>query len=69
MSNMHGKFRFDNFNFFYTDNGSTNGSWLKLSNENRQMQRKKLHSQSIFRIGNSVIYQLQLDVIKPKIAP
>lgn len=58
MSNVHGKFVLSKGAFFYEDMDSTNGSWLRLSKEQSVSGPFPLEKGTIFKIGNSAMYQV-----------
>lgn len=59
MSNMHCKINLIGDKFFFEDCASTNGSWLRLSKEGEKSEYITLDSKTIFKIGNSAMYQTE----------
>ena len=66
MSNLHGKFIFADNRFFYEDQQSTNGSWMKLSDEGQKSQLFLLEEDTVFKIGNAAMYQVGFEKEKTK---
>ena len=66
MSNLHCKINLIGDRFMFEDMASTNGSWLRLSLEGSQSEPFKLKDETIFKIGNSAMYQVHFP-IKPKV--
>ena len=58
MSNLHCKINLVNEKFYFEDIASTNGSWLRLSREAEESQPKLLKHSTIFKIGNSAMYEV-----------
>jgi hypothetical protein len=59
MSNLHCKINQIQDIFLFEDIASTNGSWLRLSDENRESEFYPLKEQLTFKIGNSAMYEVQ----------
>lgn len=58
MSNLHCKINLIGTQFMFEDMASTNGSWLRLSREGHQSDPFMLRHSTIFKIGNSAMYQV-----------
>jgi len=58
MSNLHCKVNLIGHQFFFEDMASTNGSWLRLSKESIDSQPVLLSNQTVFKIGNSAMYEV-----------
>ncbi len=58
MSNLHCKVNLIGSQFFFEDMASTNGSWLRLSKESIESQPVVLCNQTVFKIGNSAMYEV-----------
>lgn len=65
MSNLHCKINMIGNNFYFEDMASTNGSWLRLSFEGSGSEPYLLSNNTIFKIGNSAMYQVSIPQ-KPK---
>lgn len=63
MSNLHCKVNLVFDRFFFEDMASTNGSWLRLSKEGLESKPVLLQNHTVFKIGNSTMY----DVSFPKV--
>ncbi len=67
MSNLHCKVNLIGDKFNFEDIASTNGSWLWLSKESDESEPKLLIHETIFKIGNSAMYEVyDPDKLKPK---
>lgn len=60
MSNLHCKIILMNDRFLLEDIASTNGTWLRLSEESLESQEVILTHQMIFKIGNSAMYEIDM---------
>lgn len=60
MSNLHCKINLIGNNFMFEDMASTNGSWLRLSFEGSSSEPYELNDETIFKIGNSAMYQVSV---------
>ena len=58
MSNLHCKINLIGDKFKFEDIASTNGSWLRLSRESEESEPKLLENETIFKIGNSAMYEV-----------
>ena len=58
MSNLHAKINLIGKKFFFEDIASTNGSWLRLSKESEESTEKQLLHKTVFKIGNSAMYEV-----------
>ncbi len=58
MSNLHCKINLIGSKFNFEDIASTNGSWLRLSKESQESEPKLLRHGTIFKIGNSAMYEV-----------
>ncbi len=58
MSNLHCKINLVGDKFNFEDMASTNGSWLRLSKESEDSEPKLLYHGTIFKIGNSAMYEV-----------
>jgi len=58
MSNLHTKINLIGEKFFFEDMASTNGSWLRLSKESEESVGKELIHKTVFKIGNSAMYEM-----------
>ena len=58
MSNLHCKIYLIHDKFFLEDIASTNGSWLRLSPEGIKSEPVPLRHGTIFKIGNSAMYEV-----------
>lgn len=58
MSNLHCKINLISDCFMFEDIASTNGSWLRLSKESEESEPKELIHKTIFKIGNSAMYEV-----------
>ena len=58
MSNLHCKINLVGDKFYFEDIASTNGSWLRLSKECEESQPTPLSHGTIFKIGNSAMYEV-----------
>lgn len=72
MSNLHCKINLVQNVFYFEDIASTNGSWVRLSEENQESRKFELKEQMVFKIGNSAMYEVVqmysgLSEEKPKI--
>lgn len=56
MSNIHCKINQIGSKFLFEDFASTNGSWLRLSEETQESPPYPLNDEIIFKIGNSAMY-------------
>jgi predicted component of type VI protein secretion system len=65
MSNLHCKINLIGNKFIFEDMASTNGSWLRLSLEGNRSDPYQLKDETIFKIGNSAMYQVSFPQ-KPK---
>ena len=59
MSNLHVKINLIQDQFFLEDIASTNGTWLRLSEECVESDPMPLHDKLIFKIGNSAMYEIE----------
>lgn len=59
MSNLHCKIYLIQDKFFLEDIASTNGTWLRLSREGSKSEPALLNNDTIFKIGNSAMYQVE----------
>ena len=59
MSNLHIKVNLIQDQFFLEDIASTNGTWLRLSEECKESTAMPLVDQMIFKIGNSAMYEIE----------
>lgn len=66
MSNLHCKINLIGQKFIFEDMASTNGSWLRLSKEGIESPQIVLSHETVFKIGNSAMYQVQLENIEKK---
>lgn len=66
MSNLHCKIILINDKFFLEDIASTNGTWLRLSEESIESSEVVLTHQMIFKIGNSAMYEIDMGEKSPK---
>ena len=60
MSNLHCKINLIGKDFVFEDMASTNGSWHRLSFEGTSSEPFKLAHETIFKIGNSAMYQVSV---------
>ena len=58
MSNLHAKINLVGKKFFFEDIASTNGSWLRLSKESEESSSQLLIHKTVFKIGNSAMYEV-----------
>ena len=58
MSNLHCKVNLVGTNFIFEDMASTNGSWMRLSLEGSSSDPYLLTQDTVFKIGNSAMYQV-----------
>lgn len=58
MSNLHCKINLIGDKFNFEDIASTNGSWLRLSKESEESEHKVLNHGTVFKIGNSAMYEV-----------
>lgn len=58
MSNLHCKINLIGNQFLFEDIASTNGSWLRLSKESEESEPKLLCNNTVFKIGNSAMYEV-----------
>ena len=58
MSNLHCKVNMVGESFLFEDMASTNGSWLRLSKEGEESYCVRLQDDTIFKIGNSAMYEV-----------
>ena len=58
MSNLHCKIYLIQDKFFLEDIASTNGSWLRLSQEGQKSEPVHLSHGTVFKIGNSAMYEV-----------
>ncbi len=58
MSNQHCKINLIHDVFYFEDIASTNGSWVRLSLENKESQLFELREKMVFKIGNSAMYEV-----------
>lgn len=58
MSNLHCKINLIGDKFIFEDIASTNGSWLRLSKECEESKPSILTHETIFKIGNSAMYEV-----------
>ena len=58
MSNLHCKINLIGDRFYFEDIASTNGSWLRLSKECEESKPYLLSHGTIFKIGNSAMYEV-----------
>lgn len=58
MSNLHCKINQIQNIFLFEDIASTNGSWQRLSDENKNSEYYSLKEGMIFKIGNSAMYEV-----------
>lgn len=58
MSNLHCKINQIQSVFLFEDIASTNGSWQRLSDENKSSELHSLKEGMIFKIGNSAMYEV-----------
>ena len=58
MSNLHCRVNLVGRNFIFEDLASTNGSWLRLSQEAQESEPFLLSQGLVFKIGNSAMYQV-----------
>ena len=65
MSNLHCKINLIGSDFIFEDMASTNGSWLRLSFEGNSSEPFMLNNDTVFKIGNSAMYQVSIPP-KPK---
>ena len=63
MSNLHCKINLVQDKFFFEDIASTNGSWLRLSREGMESEPKALSHLTVFKIGNSAMYEVIDEII------
>lgn len=66
MSNLHCKINFVGNKFYFEDMASTNGSWLRLSKEGVQSKPIILQNRTIFKIGNSAMYEVNYTSVETK---
>lgn len=66
MSNLHCKINFVGNKFYFEDMASTNGSWLRLSKETMQSKPVILQNRTIFKIGNSAMYEVTYPAVEAK---
>ena len=66
MSNLHCKINLVGKRFVFEDIASTNGSWLRLSQETEESEPKLLKHGTIFKIGNSAMYEVHDPEIENK---
>lgn len=59
MSNLHCKINQIQEIFLFEDIASTNGSWQRLSDENKESQQVVLKEGMVFKIGNSAMYEVE----------
>lgn len=69
MSNLHCKINLIGDKFHFEDIASTNGSWLRLSKECEESQPCSLVHGTIFKIGNSAMYEVYDPEQQNKIEP
>ena len=60
MSNLHCKISLIGNRFYLEDMESTNGTWLRLSLEGQQSELYPLSKNTIFKIGNTAMYEVQV---------
>lgn len=66
MSNLHCKIYLIQDKFFLEDIASTNGTWLRLSCEGIQSESSQLQNGTVFKIGNSAMYEVEDNfIVKP----
>lgn len=58
MSNLHSKINLIGEKFYFEDIASTNGSWLRISKECEESEPCTLNQGTIFKIGNSAMYEV-----------
>ena len=61
MSNLHCKINLIGKRFYFEDMASTNGSWIRLSKEGMISGPVPMTADTIFKIGNSAMYEVQLE--------
>ena len=66
LSNIHCKINLLDDQFYFEDLKSTNGSWLRFSEEQKKSKKFLLKNQDIFKIGNNSIYEVSLKNNKKK---
>ena len=69
MSNLHCKINLIGDKFNFEDIASTNGSWLRLSKECEESRPNILTHGTIFKIGNSAMYEVFDHENEKKIEP
>ena len=66
LSNIHCKINLIEDHFYFEDIKSTNGSWLRFSDEQKKSKKFLLKNNDIFKIGNNSIYEVSLKSTKRK---
>ena len=66
MSNLHCKVNLVGQRFIFEDMASTNGSWLRLSKEGTESRFVALKHETVFKIGNSAMYEVNVPQ-KPRV--